>query len=455
MENSKDNNKNLYIYEAPLSMADTAPLAFQHVVAMVVGCITPALIISGGAGLSPEDKVLLVQSSLIFAGLATLLQNFGIFGKLGSKLPVIMGVGFAYVSTLSAIVKNAIGAGFDGPKAMAVVFGAQLVGGIIAMLFGLFVKKLTKFFPPLVTGTVILSIGLGLYPVAVRYMAGGGNIDSNPNFGSLKNWAVALVTLAVVLLCNNFGKGSIKLASILIGVVAGYLVSIPLGMVNFSSIANAGIVQAPKPMHFGFEFIPSAIISLGILHIVNSIQAIGDLTATTEGGMDRLPTDDELQGGIIGYGFSSLVGSVFGCMPLSTFSQNVGIVTLNKCINRKIFVFSSILVIIAGLLPKISAILTTIPQAVLGGATISVFATISMTGVKMVSGAGLNPRNIGVVGIALAIGEGIVRVPGSLTGFPQMVIDVFGTSATSTTTLIAVVLNLILPQVIENKSKTE
>lgn len=455
MENSKENNKNLYIYEAPLSMADTAPLAFQHVVAMVVGCITPALIISGGAGLLPEDKVLLVQSSLIFAGLATLLQNFGIFGKLGSKLPVIMGVGFAYVSTLSAIVKNAIGAGFDGPKAMAVVFGAQLVGGIIAMLFGLFVKKLTKFFPPLVTGTVILSIGLGLYPVAVRYMAGGGNIDSNPNFGSLKNWAVALVTLAVVLLCNNFGKGSIKLASILIGVVAGYLVSIPLGMVNFSSIANAGLVQAPKPMHFGFEFIPSAIISLGILHIVNSIQAIGDLTATTEGGMDRLPTDDELQGGIIGYGFSSLVGSVFGCMPLSTFSQNVGIVTLNKCINRKIFVFSSILVIIAGLLPKISAILTTIPQAVLGGATISVFATISMTGVKMVSGAGLNPRNIGVVGIALAIGEGIVRVPGSLTGFPQMVIDVFGTSATSTTTLIAVVLNLILPQVIENKSKKE
>ena len=455
MENSKENNKNLYIYEAPLSMADTAPLAFQHVVAMVVGCITPALIISGGAGLSPEDKVLLVQSSLIFAGLATLLQNFGIFGKLGSKLPVIMGVGFAYVSTLSAIVKNAIGAGFDGPKAMAVVFGAQLVGGIIAMLFGLFVKKLTKFFPPLVTGTVILSIGLGLYTVAVRYMAGGGNIDSNPNFGSLKNWAVALVTLAVVLLCNNFGKGSIKLASILIGVVAGYLVSIPLGMVNFSSIANAGLVQAPKPMHFGFEFIPSAIISLGILHIVNSIQAIGDLTATTEGGMDRLPTDDELQGGIIGYGFSSLVGSVFGCMPLSTFSQNVGIVTLNKCINRKIFVFSSILVIIAGLLPKISAILTTIPQAVLGGATISVFATISMTGVKMVSGAGLNPRNIGVVGIALAIGEGIVRVPGSLTGFPQMVIDVFGTSATSTTTLIAVVLNLILPQVIENKSKKE
>ena len=455
MENSKENNKNLYIYEAPLSMADTAPLAFQHVVAMVVGCITPALIISGGAGLSPEDKVLLVQSSLIFAGLATLLQNFGIFGKLGSRLPVIMGVGFAYVSTLSAIVKNAIGAGFDGPKAMAVVFGAQLVGGIIAMLFGLFVKKLTKFFPPLVTGTVILSIGLGLYPVAVRYMAGGGNIDSNPNFGSLKNWAVALVTLAVVLLCNNFGKGSIKLASILIGVVAGYLVSIPLGMVNFSSIANAGLVQAPKPMHFGFEFIPSAIISLGILHIVNSIQAIGDLTATTEGGMDRLPTDDELQGGIIGYGFSSLVGSVFGCMPLSTFSQNVGIVTLNKCINRKIFVFSSILVIIAGLLPKISAILTTIPQAVLGGATISVFATISMTGVKMVSGAGLNPRNIGVVGIALAIGEGIVRVPGSLTGFPQMVIDVFGTSATSTTTLIAVVLNLILPQVIENNSKNE
>lgn len=453
MENVKENNKNLYIYDAPLSMADTAPLGFQHVVAMVVGCITPALIISGGAGLSPEDKVLLVQSSLIFAGLATLLQNFGLFGKLGSRLPVIMGVGFAYVSTLSAIVKNSLDMGFDGKAAMATVFGAQLVGGLLSIFFGLFVKKLTKFFPPLVTGTVILSIGIGLYPVAVRYMAGGGNIDVNPKFGSLQNWAVAIITLAVVLICNNWGKGTIKLASILIGVIVGYLVSIPMGMVNFSTISNAGLVQIPQPMHFGYNFIPSAIISLGILHIVNSIQAIGDLTATTQGGMDRLPTDDELQGGIIGYGFSSLVGSVFGCMPLSTFSQNVGIVTLNKCINRKIFVFSSIVVIIAGLLPKISAILTTIPQAVLGGATISVFATISMTGIKMVANAGINPRNISVVGLALAIGEGIVRVPGSLTGFPKIIIDVFGTSATSTTTLVAVLLNLLLPKIIENAKK--
>lgn len=453
MENVKGNNKNLYIYEAPLSMAETMPLGFQHVVAMVVGCITPALIISGGAGLSADDKVLLVQSSLIFAGLATLLQNFGFFGILGSKLPVIMGVGFAYVSTQSAIVKNALEAGFDGPGAMGVVFGAQLVGGVLAMVFGMFVKKLTKFFPPLVTGTVILSIGLGLYPVAVRYMAGGGSPDKNPLFGSLKNWAVALITLAVVLFCNNWGKGTMKLASILIGVIAGYIVSIPLGLVNFSNIAKAGLVQVPQPLHFGYNFVPSAIVSLGILHIVNSIQAIGDFTATTQGGMDRLPTDDELQGGIMGYGFSSLVGSAFGCMPLSTFSQNVGIVTLNKCINRRIFVFSSAVVIIAGLLPKISAVLTTIPQAVLGGATISVFATISMTGVKMVANSGINPRNIAVVGLALAIGEGIVRVPGSLAGFPKIIIDVFGTSATSTTTLVAVILNLVLPKIIENSKK--
>ena len=237
------------------------------------------------------------------------------------------------------------------------------------------------------------------------------------------------------------------------GVVFGYIVSIPLGMVNFSSISNAGVLQIPTPMNFGYKFVPSAIISLGILHIVNSIQAIGDFTATTQGGMDRLPTDDELQGGIIGYGLSSLLGSVFGCMPLATFSQNVGIVTLNKCINRKIFTFTSILVIIAGLIPKISALLTTIPQAVLGGATISVFATISMTGVKMVSNAGLNPRNVSVVGIALALGEGIVRTPGSLAGFPQIIQDVFGTSATSTTTFVAVLLNIILPKVVESIKK--
>lgn len=450
MENLKEQNENLYIYEADLPIKDVLPLGLQHVVAMVVGCVTPAIIVAGVAGVSDADKVLLIQSSLIFSGIATLLQNYGLFGKIGSKLPVVMGVGFAYVATLSAIAKNSLESGFSAKDAIAVIFGAQLVGGILAIIFGIFVKKLTKLFPPLVTGTVILSIGIGLYPTAVKYMAGGVGREG---FGSFKNWCVALFTLAVVLFFNNWTKGTMKLASILMGVVFGYIVSIPLGMVNFSSISNAGVLQIPTPMNFGYKFVPSAIISLGILHIVNSIQAIGDFTATTQGGMDRLPTDDELQGGIIGYGLSSLLGSVFGCMPLATFSQNVGIVTLNKCINRKIFTFTSILVIVAGLIPKISALLTTIPQAVLGGATISVFATISMTGVKMVSNAGLNPRNISVVGIALALGEGIVRTPGSLSGFPQIIQDVFGTSATSTTTFVAVLLNIILPKVVESIKK--
>lgn len=450
MENVRGQNKNLYVYEANLPIKDVLPLGLQHVVAMVVGCVTPSIIVAGVAGVSDADKVLLIQSSLIFSGLATLLQNYGFFGKIGSRLPVIMGVGFAYVASLTSIAKSSLEIGFDARGAIAVIFGAQLIGGILAIVFGIFVKRLTKFFPPLVTGTVILSIGLGLYPTAVKYMGGGVGRD---DFGSIKNWCVAFFTLAVVLFFNNWTKGTLKLASILIGVVAGYIVSIPLGMVNFSSIANAGIIQIPTPLNFGFQFVPSSIISLGILHIVNSIQTIGDLTATTQGGMDRLPTDDELQGGIIGYGTSSVIGSVFGCMPLATFSQNVGIVTMNKCINRRIFTFTAFVVVIAGLIPKISAVLTTIPQAVLGGATISVFATISMTGVRMISEAGLNPRNISVVGIALALGEGIVRVPGSLAGFPHIIQDVFSNSPTSTTTFVAVFLNILLPKVIETVNK--
>ena len=287
-------------------MGEALPLAMQHVVAMIVGCVTPAIIVSGAVpgGLSKEDQVILIQSALVIAALSTLLQLFPIGGKakfaIGSGLPIIMGVSFAYVPSMQAIAES---------YGIAAIMGAEIVGGIVAVVMGLLVKKIRIFFPPLITGTVVFTIGLSLYPTAINYMAGG---TSNPDYGSWQNWAIAFFTLIVVTALNHFGKGIWKLASILIGIIVGYLVSIPFGMVDFSSVGEAGVCQLPSLMHFGVQFEPSSCVALGILFAINSIQAIGDYSATTIGAMDRTPKDEELQRGIVGYGISNVVGGTSG-----------------------------------------------------------------------------------------------------------------------------------------------
>lgn len=438
---SIDKNSLLFRFDGRPTMKEIIPLGLQHVVAMIVGCVTPAIIVAGVCDLSPSDKILLVQTSLVFSGIATLIQLFPLFKKIGSGLPIIMGVSFAYVPTLTAIA---------GEFNLATIFGAQLIGGAVAIVFGIFVKKLARFFPLVVTGTVILSIGLSLYSVAVKYIAGGAGSET---FGSPLNWLVALITLGVVIFLNFFTKGNLKLSSILIGIIVGYIISFFLGMVKFEDTSALGIIQIPKFMRFGMSFNATAIISMVIMHIVNSVQAIGDLSATTGGGMGRIATHEELSGGIIGNGVSSILGSFFGCMPTATFSQNVGIVTMNKVINRSVFVFASIVIIVAGLVPKFSAVLTSIPQCVLGGATISVFATITMTGVKMVSESGLSKRNVTLVGISIALGVGITQVPDALALFPSWAISIFGKSSIVVTTLVAIILNLILPKDTDSDGK--
>lgn len=438
---SIDKNSLLFRFDGKPTMKEIIPLGLQHVVAMIVGCVTPAIIVAGVCDLSPSDKILLVQTSLVFSGIATLIQLFPLFKKIGSGLPIIMGVSFAYVPTLTAIA---------GEFNLATIFGAQLIGGAVAIVFGIFVKKLARFFPLVVTGTVILSIGLSLYSVAVKYIAGGAGSET---FGSPLNWLVALITLGVVIFLNFFTKGNLKLSSILIGIIVGYIISFFLGMVKFEDTSALGIIQIPKFMRFGMSFNATAIISMVIMHIVNSVQAIGDLSATTGGGMGRIATHEELSGGIIGNGVSSILGSFFGCMPTATFSQNVGIVTMNRVINRSVFVFASIVIIVAGLVPKFSAVLTSIPQCVLGGATISVFATITMTGVKMVSESGLSKRNVTLVGISIALGVGITQVPDALALFPSWAISIFGKSSIVVTTLVAIILNLILPKDTDSDGK--
>ena len=424
---------------------EALPLALQHVVAMIVGCVTPAIIVAGAAGLENKDQVILIQAALVVAALSTLLQLFPIGKKyrIGSGLPIIMGVSFAYVPSMQAI---ADGYGID------TIMGAQIVGGIVAVIMGILVKKIRVFFPPLITGTVVFTIGLSLYPTAINYMAGG---TSNPDYGSWQNWLVAFFTLAVVTALNHFGKGIWKLASILIGIIVGYLVSIMFGMVDFSSIGEAGVCQLPSLMHFGVQFEPSSCVALGILFAINSIQAIGDYSATTIGAMDRTPKDEELQRGIVGYGISNVVGALLGGLPTATYSQNVGIVTTTKVINRWVLGLAAAILGVAGLVPKFSAILTTIPQCVLGGATVSVFASIAMTGMKLVASAEMDYRNSSIVGLAAALGMGVSQATAALASFPTWVTTIFGKSPVVLATIIAVLLNVILPKTRDEKKEEE
>ncbi len=431
--NSKKEVGSIFEIEGIPDKKEIIPLGFQHVVAAFVGIVTPAILVANVAGLSVSDKTILIQISLIVSALSTLLQLYPIKG-IGAGLPVIIGTSFAYVPTILAIAGK-----FD----IATILGSQVVGGIAAFIFGIFVKPLRKFFPPIVTGTVIFTIGLSLYSVAVRYMAGGAG---SPTFGSPTNWLVAIITLAVVIYLTYFRKGLPKLAAILIGMIVGYIVSYFMGMVSFNAVRDASWFEVVPPLHFGIRFEISAIISMVIMYIVNAVQAIGDFSSTTLGGLDREPTDKELSGGIKANGITSVISAFFGGLPTATYSQNVGIVTVNKVVNKTVFGFAAVVFLISGMIPKFAAILTTIPYSVIGGATISVFAMITMTGIKMIASSELTPRNTAVVGLAVAIGVGITSVPGSLEGFPSWVGTVFGSSSVVMSTLVAIFLNLTLPK---------
>ena len=426
----------------PLGMA--VSMALQHLVAMIVGCVTPAIIIANTVGLPQSQRVLLIQASLVMSAVTTLLELFPIGGRFGAGLPVIFGVSFAYLPSMQAIA--------SGSGGLAAVAGAMIVGGIVATLVGVFIKPIRRLFPPVITGTVVFTIGLSLYPTAIHYMAGGtGNtyesvvtergLTEALVYGSWQNWAIAAFTLAVVLLLTNHGKGICKLASILLGILAGYAVAFIAGMVDLSGVAGASWFSLPEVLPFGVTFEASGCIALGLLFAINSIQAIGDLTATTVGGMDR-----ELQGGIVAYGVSNVLTALLGGLPTSTYSQNVGIVATNKVVNRWVFAMTGGFLLLAGVVPKFSAILTTIPQCVLGGATVAVFSTIAMTGMKLIAGEGITARNTTIVGLSAALGVGISQAADALAQFPEAVTTIFGKSPVVIATLMAVFLNLVLPR---------
>ena len=454
MEKQEKNTATPYDLDGrpPLKLA--IPLGLQHVLAMFVGNLTPLLIITAACGIEPggELQVALLQNAMLIAGIVTLVQVFTI-GPVGGKLPIVMGTSSGFIGVCQSVA----GVMGNGVVAYGAIMAASFIGGLFETVLGSFLKPLRRFFPSVVTGTVVLSIGLSLISVGIGSFGGG---SSSKDYGSLENLFVGMVVLIVIVALKHGTKGFTSFASILIGIIVGYLVSIPFGMVDFSSVGEAGVCQLPSLMHFGVQFEPSSCVALGILFAINSIQAIGDYSATTIGAMDRTPKDEELQRGIVGYGISNVVGALLGGLPTATYSQNVGIVTTTKVINRWVLGLAAAILGIAGLVPKFSAILTTIPQCVLGGATVSVFASIAMTGMKLVASAEMDYRNSSIVGLAAALGMGVSQATAALASFPTWVTTIFGKSPVVLATIIAVLLNIILPKIrdeekVEAKKKIE
>lgn len=379
---------------------------------------------------------MLMQSAMTIGGLTTLIQLFPVFG-FGMGLPTVMGVAFAYMPILTTIGMQ---------YGISAIFGAQLVAAFASIFIGMFIGKIRKFFPPIVCGTVVLAIGLSLYSTAINYFGGGSAAKAAGTFGSPEFWILALVTLAVTLACSLFGKGYIKVSGMIIGVGVGYVVALIMGgIIDFAPVADAAIVSAPIPLHFGLEFHPDAIIMMILMYIVQAVQTIGDVSSTTMGGFGRDAKDTELGGAIKGQGICGMIGALIGGLPTDPFSQNVGLICTTKVVAKRVFVIVSGIMLLAGFCPKLMSLIATMPQPVLGGATITVFAAITLSGIQLISEQPLNYRNRMIVGISLALGVGIAGASEILQFMPQLAQNIFGSSLV-VAFIVCFVLNLIVPE---------
>ncbi len=426
----------LYEFEGKTSLAQAFPMALQHVLAMLIGNITPPMLIANLCGLGVEEKIMLTQAAMIIGGITTLLQLYPVFG-FGMKLPNVMGVAFAYMPILTIIGQQ---------YGIAAIFGSQLVAGFASIFIGVFIGKIRRFFPPIVSGTVVISIGLSLYKTAINYIGGGSAAQANGTFGSGAFWILALLTLAVTLACNFFGKGLVKTSGMLIGIGVGYAVALFMGgIVNFADFNAAGWFSLPTPFHFGLEFHPDAIVMMILMYVVQAVQTIGDVSSTTMGGFGRECTDQELGGAIKGQGICGMIGACIGGLPTDPYSQNVGLICTTKVVSKRVFTMVGIIMLLAGICPKFSGLMATIPQSVLGGATITVFAAITMSGIQLLKEQPMNYRNRMIVGIALALGVGIDAAPTILQFMPTLAKNILGSSL-MVSFLAAFLLNIIVPE---------
>jgi NCS2 family nucleobase:cation symporter-2 len=412
--------------------------AMQHIIAMLAGNITPPILIANALNLSSDERIMLVQAAMLIGGITTLLQLFPVFG-FGMGLPNVMGVAFAYMPVLMTIgLTNGIGA----------IFGAQLIAAFVSIFIGMGIGKIRKFFPPIVSGTVVLSIGLSLYGSAVTNMAGG---NGSTDFGSYRFWVIAVIVLSVTLACNLFGKGYIKLSGILIGIGAGYIASLIIGaatgtpMVFLDSVKDSAIFAFPKFFHFKMIFDPASIMVMILMYVVQAVQTIGDVSSTAIGAFGREASDKEIGGAIKMQGVTGMIGSLIGGLPTDPYSQNVGLIVTTKVVAKRVFVIVGGLLVVIGMFPVLGAAIITVPYPVLGGATISVFAAITMSGIQLITEQPLNYRNKMIVGISLALGVGITMVSKAVDGFPAAIRNVIGSSPIILAFLTSFVLNIVTP----------
>ena len=435
-------------------MRESVPLGIQHVLAMFAGNITVPLIIALAAG--PQYIAVLVQIALLAAGVATLIQTVGI-GPIGSRLPVVQGTSFAYVGVLTAALK--------GGASLAAVFGASLVGGLFQIILGYFIPQVRKFIPGLVSGVVVMTIGFTLLPVGIKYSAGCGAYPAPfckaAGFGDAGNWLMALFVIVVILLIRRYGKGIWSSASVFIGLVIGYIVAIPFGMMNpkqVEAIGKADWIGLPGQW-FGLEFsTPAALGLIGIMIImafITTVETVGDISGITAGGADREPTDRELRGGIMADGLGSAVVALFGGLPNTSYSQNVGLVSFTRIMSRHVVTVGAIFLLLCGLVPKLAAVISAMPQPVLGGAAVVMFGLIVSAGLKLVAQSGLSTRNMLIAAISLGLGIGLWQVDqlARAAGFGPLPADVLPmwsmplfVSGIVVAGVAAAILNAVLPE---------
>ena len=453
-----------YEFKGRIPLKHAIPLGIQHVLAMFVGNLTPLIIICGACGIIAEEPALyvsLLQNAMLVAGLVTLVQLFSI-GPIGGKVPIIMGTSSGFLGVMRSVAATMGG----GVIAYGAILGASIVGGIFETVLGFFIKPLRKLFPPVVTGTVVLAIGLSLISVGVNSFAGGSGVQ---DFGSLENLFVGFVVLVVIIVLKHFTKGITSTASILFGIIFGYIVCAIMGMIlpttavnaegveytkawvlNWSKIADSAWFSIPKllPVKPTFEW--GAILPIGIMFIVTAVETVGDTAGCIEGGMSREATDKELSGAVVCDGIGSSFAALFGVLPNTSFSQNVGLVTMTKVVNRFALSIGAIFLVLCGLSPKLAAVVSIMPQSVLGGAAVLMFSSIAISGIQLITKHGLTTRIITIVSVALGVGYGLGATAGSIAGLGENINLVFGGSGIVPAALLAIILNLVIPKTKED-----
>lgn len=431
--NSTVSTANLYKLDGKIPVTQAIPFGLQHILAMFVANISPILIVAGACNLSASQTAMLIQSAMIIAGIGTLIQLFPIW-RIGSGLPIVMGISFTFVSVFCYI----------GPTyGYNAIVGAILVGGIIEGILGLFAKYWIKLIAPIVAASVVTAIGFSLLSVGASSFGGGSGTE---NFGSAKNWIIGTVTLLSCIVFNIFAKSYLKQLSVLFGLIVGYIVAACMGMIDFSALQNTSFIALPSIMPFKPEFNINAIISVTLIFLVSATETIGDTSALAASGLNRDVTLKETSGSIACDGFISAFSSILGCLPITSFSQNVGLVAMTKVVNRFAIAAGAVIMLLAGIFPFFGSLLATLPDAVLGGCTLMMFGNIVVSGLQMIGKCGYTQRNITIAALSLSIGIGFTQVPEIFSIFPKIVETVFAENCVAVVFIVSIILNLVLPK---------